>query len=192
VRTASGVADRGDDRFARQVLALGADGQHALRVGVVGLGGVGAVVCAQLVHLGVADIIAVDGDRVESSNVSRILGAQPGDLGKVSKAEVARRYVAMTGLPVTVAPWSDTSNGATTSGPLAMCDVIFSCVDRHTPRALLNRIAYEALVPVIDMGAGFRVGLDGRVAGAAGRVVVIGPSRSCLACWATSIPKRCG
>ena len=184
--TASGAEEQGDDRFSRQVLALGADGQRALRglrVGVVGLGGVGSVVCAQLAHLGVGEIVALDGDRVEPSNVSRILGVQAGDVGKVSKAEVARRYVALTGLPVTIRAVERYLQRRDDARALATCDVIFSCVDRHTPRALLNRLAYEAMVPLIDMGSGFRVGLDGRVVGAAGRVVIVGPGRPCLACW---------
>lgn len=185
-KTASGAEEHGDDRFARQVLALGADGQRGLRglrAGVVGLGGVGAVVCAQLAHLGVGEIIAVDGDRVEASNVSRILGVQAGDIGKVTKAEVARRYVALTGLPVALRTVERYLERRDDARWLAGCDVIFSCVDRHTPRALLNRLAYDALIPVIDMGSGFRVGLDSRLVGAAGRVVIVGPGRPCLACW---------
>jgi molybdopterin/thiamine biosynthesis adenylyltransferase len=185
-RTARSGEEHGDDRFARQVLALGADGQRALRalrVGVVGLGGVGSVVCVQLAHLGVGEIIAVDGDRVEASNMSRILGVHSGDNGKTHKAEVARRYVEQTGLPVTfcaVERYLQCRDGAR---GLAGCDVILSCVDRHMPRALLNRLAYEAQVPVIDIGSGFRVDLSGRIVGAAGRVVIVGPGRPCLACW---------
>ena len=185
-KTASGADERGDDRFARQILALGDAGQRALRdlrVGVVGLGGVGSVVCAQLAHLGIGEIIAVDGDRVEASNISRVLGVQDGDVGAVSKPEVARRYAQLTGLPVNVRTVEGHLSRRDDVRRLAACDVIFSCVDRHTPRALLNRLAYETLVPVIDMGSGFRVGLEGRLVGAAGRVVVIGPGRPCLSCW---------
>lgn len=186
MRTATDREAHGDERFARQVLALGTDGQRALRalrVGVVGLGGVGSVVCAQLAHLGVGEIIAVDGDRVEASNVSRILGVRSGDNGKVHKTEVARRYVEQTGLPVTFRAVERYLQHRDDGRQLTGCDVILSCVDRHLPRALLNRLAYEALVPVIDMGSGFRVELSGRIVGAAGRVVIVGPGRPCLACW---------
>lgn len=185
-KTATHADEQGDDRFSRQVLALGADGQRALRalrVGVVGLGGVGSVVCAQLAHLGVGEIVAVDGDRVEASNVSRIFGVQREDVGQVFKTEVARRYVERTGLPVAMHPVANYIERRDDARRLAGCDVIVSCVDRYTPRALLNRLAYEALVPVIDMGSGFRVDLSGRVVGAAGRVVIVGPGRRCLACW---------
>jgi len=178
--------EHSDDRFARQVLALGADGQRALRalrVGVVGVGGVGSVACAQLAHLGVGEIIAVDRDRVEASNVSRILGVQAGDVGKLHKTAVARRYIDQMGLPVVVRTVERYVERRDDARSLAGCDIILSCVDRHTPRALLNRLAYDALVPVIDMGSGFRVDLSGRVVGAAGRVVIVGPGRPCLACW---------
>jgi len=127
-----------------------------LRVGVVGLGGVGSVVCAQLAHLGVGEIIAVDGDRVEASNVSRIFGVQGADIGNLHKTEVARRYIGQIGMPVTVRTVERYLERRDDARSLAECDVIFSCVDRHTPRALLNRLAYEALVPMIDMGSGFR------------------------------------
>jgi molybdopterin/thiamine biosynthesis adenylyltransferase len=62
------------------------------------------------------------------------------------------------------------------------CDVVMSCVDRHLPRAILNRLAYEAAIPVIDMGSAFRIE-KGTLSAGAGRVVTIGPGRPCLACW---------
>jgi molybdopterin/thiamine biosynthesis adenylyltransferase len=114
--------------------------------------------------------------------VSRIVGAGVSDANVTSKAAVASRYVAATGLPVPVESHGRPLTGEDELRVLRRCDVIFACVDRHTPRALLNRLAYEALTPVIDMGSGFRVDESGTVTGCAGRVVVIGPGRPCLAC----------
>lgn len=175
-----------DARFARQELALGAAGQAALRglhVGVVGLGGVGSVVAAQLGHLGVGQLTLVDGDVVEESNVSRVLGVRVGDIGVTKKVAVARRYLEAVGLPVNVRTVESYLERRDDARRLADCDLLACCVDRHTPRALLNRLAYDALIPMVDMGSGFRVGSNGRMVGAAGRVVVVGPGRPCLACW---------
>lgn len=179
-------SSHGDDRFARQVLALGADGQRALSdlcIGVVGLGGVGSVVAAQLAHLGIGGLVLVDGDVVESSNMSRIVGARPADVGRVFKTVVARRYAEELGMPVRTATHERYLERSDDLQLLAGCDVVLSCVDRHTPRALLNRHAYRALAPVIDMGTGFRVDARGVCTGSAGRVVVVGPGRPCLGCW---------
>lgn len=176
----------GDERFARQQLALGATGQaalRALRVGVVGLGGIGSVVAAQLGHLGVGELMLVDGDRVEESNISRILGVRPADVGTAFKVEVARRYLEEAGMPVKVRTTTAYLRRYDDARTLASCDLVLACVDRHTPRALLNRLAYDASLVLVDIGAGFRVDLDGHVVGAAGRVVVVGPGRPCLACW---------
>ena len=69
-------------------------------------------------------------------------------------------------------------------------DIGLSCVDRHVPRALLNRLAYEKAIPVIDMGSAFRVNTEGRLTAGAGRVVVVGPGRPCLSCWGHIDPHR--
>src|SRR6185437_7681935 len=81
-----GAADnenRADWRpFARQVLALGHEGQArlaALRVAVVGLGGLGSVVAVQLAHLGVGGLLLIDADTVDHSNLNRLLGAGAAD-----------------------------------------------------------------------------------------------------------------
>ena len=87
--------------FDRQSLALGDAGQRILRglnVAVVGLGGTGSVAFVQLAHLGVGRITVIDGDRVEDSNVSRIIGATTQDAGTTKKVGLAARYAESLGL----------------------------------------------------------------------------------------------
>jgi molybdopterin/thiamine biosynthesis adenylyltransferase len=175
-----------DTRFVRQAMALGARGQAILRrcrVGVVGLGGTGSVVAVQLAHLGVGELVLVEGDQVESTNLSRVVGARRSDVDKMSKVHVMERYVVEASLPSRVAPIASHLVGEDQLAQLRGCDVVFSCVDRHTPRALLNRMAYEDCMPVIDLGTAFRVDKLGVMTGDAGRVVVVGPGKPCLACW---------
>lgn len=179
------VAEVWDGRFARQVLALGAPGQRKLRrlrIAVVGLGGIGSVVAAQLMHLGVGHLVLMDGDRVEVSNLSRVFGVREADIGQF-KTEVARRYGSELGTPTVVQTHERHLTSRDDLDLLLTCDIIICAVDRHTPRALLNRGAYDAIVPVIDLGTAFRVDATGGMTGAAGRVVVIGPGRPCLSCW---------
>lgn len=174
-----------EDWFSRQELALGADGQRAMRrlhVGVVGLGGTGSVCAAQVAHLGVGMLTLIDGDVIECSNVSRVLGATSCDVGRL-KVDVATRYAQHLGLRTHVRGLHGDLGRQVDVAELSACDVVLSCVDRHTPRALLNRLAYQQLIPVIDMGSAFRVDHHGRVTSTAGRVVVIGPGRPCLGCW---------
>jgi molybdopterin-synthase adenylyltransferase len=96
------VTDEADEPwFTRQTLALGAHGQAALRrlrVGVIGLGGIGSLVSLQLAHLGVGALVLIDGDLVEASNLSRIAGATKDDVGRSHKVDVAARYARSLGL----------------------------------------------------------------------------------------------
>lgn len=54
----------------------------------------------------------------------------------------------------------------------------------------MNRLAYTRAIPVIDMGSAFRVDATGRIEAGAGRVVIVGPGRRCLACWGHIHPHR--
>jgi proteasome lid subunit RPN8/RPN11 len=183
--TANAPAETDEPWFARQTLALGARGQGALRrlrVGVVGLGGIGSLVSLQLAHLGVGELVLLDGDLVEASNLSRVVGATKDDVGRSCKVDVAARYARTLGLVHRVESHPQFF-GPGDEPLLASCDLIVSCVDRQTPRAMLNRAAYRNLVPVIDLGIVFRVNAEGTVIADAGRVVVVGPGRPCLACW---------
>lgn len=171
--------------FARQKLALGDIGQaklRSLRVGVIGLGGIGSLISMQLAHLGVGEIVLVDGDVVEASNLPRIVGAKKNDVGQSYKVDVAARYIDDLGLLTNVERYPEYL-GLKHESLIASCDVILSCVDTHSARAILNRLSYKYYVPVIDLGTVFRVDKQGSMVSDAGRVVTIGPGRPCLSCW---------
>lgn len=179
--------------FDRQGLALGEVGQAALRdlhVTIVGLGGTGSVAFVQLAHLGIGRITVVDGDRVERSNVSRILGATSRDAGVAWKVDVAARYAEQLGLGTRVTVVRGNLGSGVSIAEIEASDIILSCVDKHMPRALLNRLAYEKALPMIDMGTSFRVDGKKRIVAGAGRVVVVGPGRRCLGCWGHIDPQR--
>jgi len=179
--------------FDRQRLALGRAGQEILRglhVAIIGMGGTGSVAFLQLAHLGIRRITVIDGDRVENSNVSRILGATADDAGRTWKVEVATRYAERLGIGTEVHCLRGHLGKDVSPEEIEDCDLVLSCVDRHLPRALLNRLSYEKTIPVIDMGSAFRVDADGRVTAGSGRVVVVGPGRRCLACWGHIDPNR--
>jgi molybdopterin/thiamine biosynthesis adenylyltransferase len=181
------------DWFDRQRLALGEFGQQLLRrlrVGVCGAGGTGSVTFAQLVHLGVGEITVIDGDIVEASNVSRIIGATTADIGVTWKVDVLARYAESIGLGTKVNAIRGCLGVDVPVRALGGCDAIFSCVDRHAPRALLNRLAYDGAILLFDMGSAFRVGSEKQIVSSGGRVVVVGPDRPCLACWGHIDPNR--
>jgi proteasome lid subunit RPN8/RPN11 len=179
--------------FDRQRLALGDAGQEALRelhVAITGMGGTGSVSFLQLVHLGIRRITVIDGDRVSASNISRILGATADDAGRTWKVDVAARYALQLGIGTDVRSLKGRFGADVSPAEIEGCDLVLSCVDRHLPRALLNRLSYEKAVPVIDMGSAFRVDAKGKLTAGAGRVVVVGPGRPCLACWGHIDPNR--
>ena len=69
----------------RQVRAFGKEGQLAiqsLRIAIVGCGGTGSFVAQELAHLGATNILLLDPDRLTKTNLNRVVGATPGDVGR--------------------------------------------------------------------------------------------------------------
>lgn len=169
-------------QYDRQVRAFGEAGQQtleSLKVGIVGVGGIGSLVGEQLARAGVRDFALVDNDRIEISNVSRQFGASSTDVGR-QKVDVAAEQLARLGAGH-IRTAQDTAIRQSVLMTLRDRDVIFSCVDNDRTRAILNRFAYQYIVPVVDHG----VRLDarsGRITAAAGRVTLVGPGMTCLRC----------
>jgi molybdopterin-synthase adenylyltransferase len=175
-----------DPAHSRQELALGREGQARLRrirAGVVGLGGTGSVVVALLARLGLESLSLFDDDILDETNLSRVLGSGHSDLPATRKVVIAEREARRAAPATTIASHAKALASEGDILALVGCDVVFSCVDRLIPRVLLNRFAYSALVPVIDMGSAFRVDSRGKLVSQGGKVAIIGPGRPCLWCW---------
>lgn len=169
--------------FDRQLRAFGRAGQarlQALRVGVVGLGGTGSAVVEQLLRLGVGEVVAVDDDVVSDTNLTRIHGSTTSDIG-TSKVDLVRTIAAEIGLGTKVTTIADRVTSRATAEMLRGVDVIFGCTDDNAGRAVLSRLAYWYLIPVIDMGFVIAGG-DAGISGLFGRVTIVGPGQACLIC----------
>jgi molybdopterin/thiamine biosynthesis adenylyltransferase/proteasome lid subunit RPN8/RPN11 len=173
-----------DERFDRQIRAFGAEGQAAigqLTIGIVGLGGTGSVVAQQLAYLGVQSFILVDPDIVEATNLNRVVGAKPQDIGR-PKVEVAKDHILSIAPRVHVEVMQDSILHDACSRRLAHAtDWLWGCTDSHGSRAVINKIAYQYLIPSIDMGVAIVAGAQG-ITHVTGRVQQLSPGRPCLLC----------
>lgn len=169
------------DRLNRQAAVLGRDGSETLsrlRVALVGAGGTGSHAGPALVYLGVNDLLVLDDDHVEVTNLNRLVTAGHADIG-APKNLVARRRMREIdpGVEVTALP-ALTPTGA--HHELDDVDLIIGCVDRDGPRERLNRIALDTATPYIDIATG--IDPLAKPPHIGGRVVLVTPGGPCLQC----------
>ncbi len=148
---------RASVRFARQVLMFGAAGQETLRsmtVAVVGAGGGGSLLVQNLAHLGVGRLIIIDFDRVDITNLSRIVGATPADARcRRLKVDVLRRLVASIDPDIEVVAIPGDVTYTEDARLLLGCDFVFSATDTQFARFAVNAICNQYLIPGAQVGA---------------------------------------
>jgi molybdopterin/thiamine biosynthesis adenylyltransferase len=169
--------------YDRQVRAFGAAGQamvSRLRVAIVGLGGTGSVVAQELAHLGVGALLLIDPDRIEVTNLNRVVGSTRASLG-ATKVETARRMTLAVRPEVSVEALAGDVVDEGVAARLIECDFIFICTDSHASRAVVAQVAYQYLIPAIDIGVGIAV-KKSAVASITGRVQMLAPGLPCLLC----------
>ena len=156
-------ADKGElasDRFLRSMEAWGAAGQETLsrlKVGIVGLGSVGAIAAEAMARMGIRRLVLIDMDVVATHNLDRLLHAGTWDVGRYKvhlAAENAERSASNQLRELIALPLSlrDTQAYRT----LADCDVILACADKPIARDLMNHLAVCHLIPVIEAGVALR------------------------------------
>lgn len=169
--------------FDRNIRAFGTGIQSALgdlRIGVVGCGGTGSAVAEQLVRLGARSLLLVDPDVLAESNLTRVYGSRPRDIGKPKPGILAAHLgsIAPDGVFDAIAKSILEEEVARA---LTSCDVIFGCTDDNAGRLILTRLAAYYLCPFIDCGV--LISSTNEVIEAIhGRVTVQTPGAACLVC----------
>jgi hypothetical protein len=183
VRSDDAIAERLDPAFDRNIRAFGGEVQRilgSLHVAVVGCGGTGSAVAEQLVRLGVRRFTLLDPDRLSESNVTRVYGSKPGDVGRL-KVDVLADHLAA------IAPESEIDRRPSSialeanAREVASVDVVFGCTDDNVGRLVLSRLATYFVLPVIDCGV-LLADRGGQIDGIFGRVTVLHPGAACLVC----------
>lgn len=169
----------------RQIRAFGEAGQKRLgrlRVVIVGLGGTGSVVAQQLAHLGINDFLLIDPQLVDGTNLNRVIGATQDDVDKTLKVDVAARMIQAIRPGVRIAKIAGDVLAPGGGLQIAAADYVFCCTDSHGSRHLLNQIAYQYLVPTIDMGVSITP--DATLANLQlwAHVRLLAPGQACLHC----------
>jgi molybdopterin/thiamine biosynthesis adenylyltransferase len=193
-----------DSHYDRQARLFGDRGQAILRqqtIGVVGLGGAGSLINELLARLGVGHVILIDPDRVETSNLSRLVGGTRRDaqtfltrstrprwvrrLGTrlaARKVDVAARVARAASVGTRITRIAAGVEDESVARQLLACDHIFLAADSATARLVVNAICHQYLIPVTQVGAKVTTAGDGTVTDIFAVSRLITPGRGCLKC----------
>jgi molybdopterin/thiamine biosynthesis adenylyltransferase len=181
--------------YDRHVLAFGELGQAKIaktKVGIVGVGGTGSAVAEQLVRLGVKDFVIIDKDYFDSSNLTRVYGSFYRDISSVltkkikwlryKKVNLIKEHLYNIKKGIKINPIFGNIVTTEVCSALLDRDIIFSCTDDQWGRSILNQIAYQYLIPVINIGVRID-SIDKKIRGGTGSLHVLRPGKPCLWCY---------
>jgi molybdopterin-synthase adenylyltransferase len=175
-----------EDRYSRQVLfpGIGAQGQVRLtqgRVAIVGCGATGACVCGLLARAGVGQLVIIDRDYVEPSNLQRQSLFDEADAAEsVPKAIAAGRKIAAFNSEIQITPVVADLTPENIESLLGDADLILDATDNFETRYLINDFAVKHGKPWIYAAA---------VAAYAVTMNVIPGKTACLACMFPAPPE---
>lgn len=169
------------DRYHRNILLFGAEGQRKLRstaIAVMGVGGLGSPLVQHLTLLGVKRIISVDDQELDETNRNRFIGARHTDpVPGSKKVALIDRLIKEINPDVESIPLSYELVSEQAFSAVKSADWVFGCFDEDGPRAILNELCAAYAKPYIDLASDVpSPGIYG------GRVCVALNGNGCLDC----------
>lgn len=174
--------------YERQIIAFSETGQQKIseiNVAIVGLGGLGSHIAQQLTYLGVKNFLLIDPDIIEISNLNRLIGAHPADLGLLKVEIVERMIQKISGNKSIVKKYSKDLRSGEVLSALKNVDLIFGCLDKSGPRLILNEFCQSYLVHYIDTGTEIIVDShsDSKfMKYGGGQIIIVSPEGPCMIC----------
>ena len=171
-----------ETRYNRNELLFGTVGQRAIgnmRVGVIGLGGLGSPAAQDLAYLGVVSYVLIDNDRAGMSSLNRVIGLGPHNVAsaplKVDNAQRLIRAIQPDAQIVTVPhPFEHEQS----RDYLRAADILVGCVDNDLTRLHITEYCARLGKPYIDLATD----IDTSSGTYGGHVVFSGGGERCLQC----------
>jgi molybdopterin/thiamine biosynthesis adenylyltransferase len=174
------------DSRQRDALGVVHDRLRTLSVAVVGCGGLGSPIAEQLARMGVAEIILVDHDSLDTeSNVRRVFGSTTADFHLTvppPKVDVVGRHLEQLGLGVNIQRVNGDVRTEVVFRTLLDADVVINGTDTHGSRAIINELASTYLLPVIDAGVRVSAKTSNCLCGLFADIRILTPDTPCLWC----------
>ncbi|EEB73383.1 ThiF family adenylyltransferase [Thermococcus sp. AM4] len=158
-------------RYDRQIMMIGTEGQERLKnstVAIVGVGGLGSPVALYLTAAGVGRLILIDPEKPELSNLNRQLLHWEEDLGKRPKPLSAKWKLERFNSDVEIVARPVKLTEENIDEVLGEAHVIVDCLDSFEARFLLDDYAKRTGKPLVH----------GAVEGTYGQVTTILPGKT--------------
>ena len=158
-------------RYEANAGTLGSDGQKRLlrsKALVAGLGGLGGYVVEQLARCGVGELVGVDADKFDETNLNRQLLSGLHSIG-LGKTEVASNRVAEINDAVEFRPFACKLEELDNNVYKGV-DLIFDCLDSIPSRLHLQEMGERCNVPLVH----------GAIGGWYGQVAIVWPGSKLL------------
>ncbi|MCD6373416.1 MAG: ThiF family adenylyltransferase [Thermococcus sp.] len=162
------LSERELERYDRQIMIFGTEGQEKLKgskVAVVGVGGLGSPVAYYLAAAGVGTILLIDEQTPELSNLNRQILHWEEDIGKNPKPLSAKWKLERFNSDIKIETFVGRLTEENVDEVLDGVDVIVDCLDNFETRFLLDDYAHRKGVPLVH----------GAVEGTFGQVTTIVP-----------------
>ena len=192
-------------RYHRQALLFGPAGQAILeraKVAIIRAGGVGMLLVHYLARLGVGHLVVIDPDRVEPTNLSRLPGAsrldgmeyldRPGIPQGVRQAarrlaarkvRVAHRVARQANSIIRFEGIAGDVADDRVARLIADSDFLFLAADTMLARTVVNQIAYQYLIPTLQVGSKPVINRNtGQILDIYAVVRTLGTAPGCLSC----------
>ena len=152
-------------RYSRQIMLPDVDinGQETWlnsSVLIIGLGGLGSPVSMYLAAAGIGELVLVDDDEVELSNLQRQIVHKTKRIG-TPKVDSARNTIHALNADVKVRTIYQRLSDDELSSLIATVDLVVDCTDNFATRFAINRACFQHKKPLVS-GAAIR--MEGQVA----------------------------
>jgi len=177
------LSERELERYKRQILLFGEEGQEKLKkahIFIAGAGGLGSPIAIYLAVAGVGRITIVDMDTVDQSNLNRQILHTDRDVGRKKTVSAIEKLQELNG-DITINAIDTTIGGDNCDKLVGRADGIVDAMDNFPTRYLLNETAIRKNIPLFH----------GAIRGLYGQATTIIPGKTpCLACIFPKAPPK--
>jgi molybdopterin/thiamine biosynthesis adenylyltransferase len=194
-----------NSNYDRQARLFGDRGQEILKhqkIAVVGAGGAGSLIVEQLSRLGVGKIVVIDPERIDPTNLPRVVGSHRRDtrpwltherlpqwikehteLLRTSKVKIARRVAVQANPNIQFVGIEEDIADPSAVEEILDADYVFLAADSMQARLIINALVHQYLIPGVQVGA--KVQIDRQTGDVIDVFTVVRPlipGQTCLWC----------